>query len=109
MFAISTVLTLGYYGLKAWSHLFGRSKTSELTYKVLYILFAVAGSLLTLIDMADAVLFMLAVINIIGLYLLAPVVKRELNSFLAYVRHRDAGQATEVGEDDDRESVKTTV
>ena len=52
------------------------------------------GSLLTLqtlIDMADAVLFMLAVINIIGLYLLAPVVKRELNNFLEFVRRRDAG------------------
>ncbi|WP_435286530.1 alanine:cation symporter family protein, partial [Streptomyces bacillaris] len=59
-----------------------------------YTLLAVAGSLLTLqtlIDLADAVLFMLAVINIIGLYLLAPVVKRELNNFLEYVRTRKAG------------------
>ncbi|MGW0363962.1 alanine/glycine:cation symporter family protein [Streptomyces sp. NPDC002990] len=112
LFAISTVLTWGYYGLKAWSHLFGRSKTSETIYKVLYTLFAVAGSLLTLqtlIDMADAVLFMLAVINIIGLYLLAPVVKRELNTFLDFVRRRDAGQDTEANEDEDPEPVKTTV
>ncbi|MFI9201199.1 alanine/glycine:cation symporter family protein [Streptomyces sp. NPDC053048] len=111
LFAISTVLTWGYYGLKAWSYLFGRSRTSELTYKVLYTLFAVAGSLLTLqtlIDMADAVLFILAVINITGLYLLAPVVKRELKSFLAFVRARDAGQDTAEG-DADQEPVKTTV
>ncbi|MFJ3961213.1 alanine/glycine:cation symporter family protein [Streptomyces sp. NPDC090036] len=112
LFAISTVLTWGYYCMKAWTHLFGRSKASELTFKVFYTLFAVAGSLLTLqtlIDMADAVLFMLAVINIIGLYLLAPVVKRELNSFLAYVRRRDAGLDTEADEDEDQEPVKTTV
>ncbi|GGT62488.1 hypothetical protein GCM10014713_64780 [Streptomyces purpureus] len=60
--------------------------------------------------MADAVLFMLAVINIIGLYLLAPVVKRELNSFLDFVKKRDAGEIT--GDDesgDDQEPVKTTV
>ncbi|MFC8915649.1 alanine/glycine:cation symporter family protein [Streptomyces sp. NPDC047821] len=110
LFAISTVLTWGYYCMKAWTHLFGRSRTSELTFKVFYTLFAVAGSLLTLqtlIDMADAVLFMLAVINIIGLYLLAPVVKRELNSFLEFVRARDAGEITE--DDEDQESVKTTV
>lgn len=110
LFAISTVLTWGYYGLKAWTHLFGRSRASELTYKVVYTVFAVAGSLLTLqtlIDMADAVLFMLAVINIIGLYLLAPVVKRELNSFLAFVKRRDAGLDTD--EDPDQEPVKTTV
>ncbi|GGX43159.1 alanine/glycine:cation symporter family protein [Streptomyces chryseus] len=111
LFAISTVLTWGYYGLKAWTYLFGRSKASELTYKVLYTLFAVAGSLLTLqtlIDMADAVLFMLAVINIIGLYLLAPVVKRELNSFLEFVRARNAGE-TDDEADEDQEPVKTTV
>ncbi|MEU7281900.1 alanine/glycine:cation symporter family protein [Streptomyces sp. NPDC045431] len=113
LFAISTVLTWGYYGEKAWTHLFGRSRASVLAYKVVYTLFAVAGSLLTLqtlIDMADAVLFMLAVINIIGLYLLAPVVKRELASFLEYVRARDAGEITEDDQsDDDQESVKTTV
>ncbi|HZF90677.1 alanine:cation symporter family protein, partial [Streptomyces sp.] len=110
LFAISTVLTWGYYCMKAWTHLFGRGKASELTFKVLYTLFAVAGSLLTLqtlIDMADAVLFMLAVINIIGLYLLAPVVKRELNSFLAFVKKRDAGLDTDEGTD--QEPVKTTV
>ncbi|MEU1890845.1 alanine/glycine:cation symporter family protein [Streptomyces pristinaespiralis] len=110
LFAISTVLTWGYYGLKAWTYLFGRSKASETIYKALYTLFAVAGSLLTLqtlIDMADAVLFMLAVINIIGLYLLAPVVKRELNSFLEFVRARKAGESPE--EDDEAESAKTTV
>ncbi|MCM1973906.1 MULTISPECIES: alanine/glycine:cation symporter family protein [Streptomyces] len=108
LFAISTVLTWGYYCMKAWTHLFGRSKASELSFKVLYTVFAVAGSLLTLqtlIDMADAVLFMLAVINIIGLYLLAPVVKRELNSFLDFVKRRDAGLET----DEDEEPAKTTV
>lgn len=110
LFAISTVLTWGYYCMKVWTHLFGRSNGSELTFKVFYTVFAVAGSLLTLqtlIDMADAVLFMLAVINIIALYLLAPVVKRELNSFLAFVRRRDSGLDTEA--DTDQELVKTTV
>ncbi|MFF4874388.1 alanine/glycine:cation symporter family protein [Streptomyces sp. NPDC090109] len=114
LFAVSTVLTWGYYGLKAWTHLFGRSRASEITYKVVYTVFAVAGSLLTLqtlIDMADAVLFMLAVINIIGLYLLAPVVKRELNTFLAFVKRREAGLDTDEGPDGDtdQEPVKTTV
>ncbi|MET9354103.1 alanine/glycine:cation symporter family protein [Streptomyces sp. NPDC006617] len=110
LFAVSTVLTWGYYGLKSWTYLFGRSRASEVTYKVVYTVFAVAGSLLTLqtlIDMADAFLFTLAVINIIGLYLLAPVVKRELDSFLEYVRARNAGRGT--GDDEDQESAKTTV
>lgn len=93
LFAFSTVLTWGYYGLKAWSYLFGRSKASEITFKVLYSIGAASGAMLslsTLFDMADAVLFMLAVFNIIGLYLLAPVVKRELASFLEYAKGRKA-------------------
>lgn len=112
LFAISTVLTWGYYGLKAWTYLFGRSRASEVTYKAIYTLFAVAGSLLTLqtlIDMADAVLFMLAVINIIGLYLLAPVVKRELDSFVAFVRKRNAGEEVQDEAADDAELTDRTV
>ncbi len=54
-------------------------------------------------------LFTLAVINIIGLYLLAPVVKRELNSFLEYVRGRKAGGSDETGGDADDETTKATV
>ncbi|MFC4497599.1 alanine/glycine:cation symporter family protein [Streptomyces ovatisporus] len=107
LFAFSTVLTWGYYGLKAWSYLFGKSKASETTFKIIYSVFAVAGSMLsleTLISMADAVLFMLAVFNIIGLYLLAPVVKRELDSFLAHIR----GDRTESTKTADAEETAPT-
>ncbi|MFF6640721.1 alanine/glycine:cation symporter family protein [Streptomyces althioticus] len=94
LFAFSTILTWGYYGLKAWTYLFGRSKVSETVFKVVWSVFVVAGSLLSLdslISLADSALFLLSVFNIIGLYLLAPVVKRELDKFLAYVRDRRSG------------------
>ncbi|MFD5376738.1 alanine/glycine:cation symporter family protein [Streptomyces griseoincarnatus] len=96
LFAFSTILTWGYYGLKAWTYLFGRSKVSETVFKAVWSVFVIAGSLLSLdslISLADSALFLLSVFNIIGLYLLAPVVKRELNSFLTYVRNRHAGAA----------------
>ncbi|CAM5524995.1 alanine/glycine:cation symporter family protein [Streptomyces pilosus] len=98
LFAFSTILTWGYYGLKAWTYLFGRSKVSETTFKVTWSVFVIAGSLLSLdslISLADSALFLLAVFNIIGLYLLAPVVKRELNSFLEFVRARGTGAGAE--------------
>jgi AGCS family alanine or glycine:cation symporter len=111
LFAFSTVLTWGYYGLKAWSYLFGKSKTSETTFKAIWSLFVIAGSLLTLdslISLADSALFLLSVFNIIGLYLLAPVVKRELDSFMDYVRRRKAGTAVGAGpEEDGLEAAKT--
>ncbi|MFC5955761.1 alanine/glycine:cation symporter family protein [Streptomyces pratens] len=100
LFAFSTILTWGYYGLKAWTYLFGRSKTSETVFKSVWSVFVVAGALLSLdslISLADSMLFLLAVVNIIGLYLLAPVVKRELNSFLEFVRARKAGETADAG------------
>ncbi|MEV0220433.1 alanine/glycine:cation symporter family protein [Streptomyces sp. NPDC050704] len=96
LFAFSTILTWGYYGLKAWSYLFGKSRTSENVFKAIWSLFVVLGSLLSLdslISLADSALFMLSVFNIIGLYLLAPYVKKELDSFLDFVRARGAGTA----------------
>ncbi|MBT3161933.1 alanine:cation symporter family protein [Streptomyces sp. Vc74B-19] len=100
LFAFSTILTWGYYGLKAWTYLFGRSKVSETVFKAVWSVFVVAGSLLSLdslISLADSALFLLSVFNIIGLYLLAPVVKRELDKFLTFVRDRRSGAATDTG------------
>ncbi|WP_141999436.1 alanine/glycine:cation symporter family protein [Amycolatopsis cihanbeyliensis] len=84
LFALSTLITWSYYGQKAWTSLFGKSKTSERIYQIIFLAFVVAGSVLTVgtvIDFADAMLFLTALFNIIGLYLLMPVVKRELKSF----------------------------
>ena len=81
--ALSTLITWAYYGQKAWTYLFGKSRGSERLYQLIFCLFIVAGSVLTLgsvLSFADAVLFLLALFDIIGLYLLAPVVKQELRS-----------------------------
>jgi AGCS family alanine or glycine:cation symporter len=110
LFAFSTILTWGYYGLKAWSYLFGRSKVSEITFKALWSVFVLAGALLSLdslISLADSALFLLSVFNIIGLYLLAPIVKRELDKFLDYVRERKARAAVGSREPEDVASAKT--
>lgn len=98
LFAFSTLITWSYYGLKSWGHLFGHSKTSELIYKLIFCAMVVTGSLLSLgvlVSLADATLFMAALFNIIGLYLLAPVVKKELRKVLEYIRRRDAGESDE--------------
>ncbi|MBQ1092596.1 sodium:alanine symporter family protein [Streptomyces sp. B93] len=110
LFAFSTILTWGYYGLKAWTYLFGKSKTSETVFKATWSVFVIAGSLLTLdslISLADSALFLLSVFNIIGLYLLAPVVKRELKSFLDWARDRKAALVGADRGDEDLESAKT--
>ncbi|WP_372495466.1 alanine/glycine:cation symporter family protein [Saccharopolyspora soli] len=89
MFAISTIITWGYYGQRAWLFLFGEGKTNERVYNVVFCLFTVVGSVLTLssvLNFADAVLFALALFNIIGLYIMIPVVKQELASYRTKIR-----------------------
>ncbi len=89
LFAISTMITWGYYGQKAWTYLFGRSALTERLYQGVFVFFIVVGSVLTfssVLSFADAVLFLLALVNIIGLYILAPVVKREVRDFREKLR-----------------------
>lgn len=84
LFAFSTMLSWSYYGLKSWTYLFGESKRSELSYKLLFCGFVVVGAAANLgpvIDFSDAAIFAMAVINIVGLYALMPIVKREFDSY----------------------------
>ena len=84
LFAFSTMISWSYYGLKAWNYLFGESTIVSNTYKVLFLVFVVIGSSMKLgsvIDFSDAMIFAMAFPNIIGLYFLLPVVKKELDSY----------------------------
>ncbi len=86
LFAFSTLITWSYYGLKSWEYLFGRSKVSEVTYKSIFLLFTVIGTVLTftqVLNFADAALFVCAFVNLLGVYLLLPVIKREMKQYLA--------------------------
>nr|WP_307097321.1 alanine:cation symporter family protein [Rhodococcus sp. SORGH_AS_0301] len=89
LFALSTAITWAYYGSQAWTSLFGRSALARHSFTVIFCLFTVVGTVLSLgsvLDFADAALFALAFVNIIGLYLLLPVVKRELRDYMAHRR-----------------------
>ncbi|TNF62518.1 MAG: alanine:cation symporter family protein [Burkholderiales bacterium] len=89
LFAFSTMITWSYYGLQAWGYLFGSSRLSELGFKLLFLAFVVIGSTMGLgpvIDFSDAMVFAMAIANITGLYLLMPVVARELERYLEGMR-----------------------
>lgn len=86
MFAYSTMVSYCLYGTKAANYLFGESPTVDICYKLFYLCATVVGvtmPLAQLVDFADAIFFLMAVPNVIGLYLLAPVVKREMHSYFA--------------------------
>jgi alanine or glycine:cation symporter, AGCS family len=88
MFAVSTMISWAYYGLKGWTYLFGEGKTTEMVYKLMFCFFVVVGTSISfgaVIDFSDAAIFAMSIVNIIGLYLLAPVVKAEYQKFMAKV------------------------
>lgn len=89
LFAFSTMISWSYYGLKAWTFLFGEGQTKELIFKVIFCLFVVIGAsagLGPVIDFSDAAIFAMAVVNIIALYLLMPIVKAEMNSYMSRLK-----------------------
>ncbi|MEC3880373.1 alanine/glycine:cation symporter family protein [Parapedobacter sp. 10938] len=91
LFAFSTMLSWSYYGIQSWKFLFGRSKWADLSYKVLFLVFVVIGAAATLdsvIKFSDAMILAMTFPNIIGLFLLAPKVKGELNRYLEAIRTR---------------------
>jgi AGCS family alanine or glycine:cation symporter len=86
LFAFSTMISWSYYGLKAWTYLFGESVATDAVYKVLFLFFVVAGSSMQLgsvIDFSDAMIFAMAFPNVLGIYFLLPTVKRELDDYWA--------------------------
>lgn len=93
LFAFSTMISWSYYGFQGWAYLFGRTKKMEYAYKLLFCVFVVIGaaaSLGSVIGFSDAMIFAMMVPNMIGLVLLAPKVKGELNKYLIAIKVKKA-------------------
>ncbi len=89
LFAFSTMISWSYYGLKAWTYLFGEGYVKEIVFKLIFCLFVVIGAAAQLgavIDFSDAMIFAMAVVNITALYVLMPIVKREMQSYFARLK-----------------------
>ena len=85
LFAVSTMISWSYYGLQSWKYLFGRGKKADMMYKILFLLFVVIGasaSMSSVWGFSDAMIFAMVFPNMVGLYLLFPVVKKQLNEYL---------------------------
>jgi AGCS family alanine or glycine:cation symporter len=95
LFAFSTMLSWSYYGMKATGYLFDDSARAELVFKVVFLVFTVIGASLGLgpvIAFSDSMIFLMSVPNVIGLYILARVLKRELRQYRERVRAREEAE-----------------
>ena len=89
LFAFSTMISWSYYGLKGWTYCFGESKAADISFKLIFCLFVIIGCsipLASVLDFSDAMIFAMAIPNILGIYFLAPLVKKEMKSYFARVK-----------------------
>ena len=92
LFAFSTTLAWSYYGLKGWTYLVGEGRFRALIFQLIFCGFIALGCMLELsavLDFSDAMVFLIAVPNILALYLFAPMVKREVEHYVATVREQE--------------------
>lgn len=85
LFAFSTMISWSYYGMRAWTYLFGKSKRSEIIYKVMFLIFVVIGASVSLgavLDFSDMMILAMSFPNIIGLYIMSGEVRSDLRSYM---------------------------
>jgi AGCS family alanine or glycine:cation symporter len=91
LFAYSTLITWSYYGERAWGYLFGYKYVA--IFHIIFCFFAFLGGILDnislVVDFSDLLMLSMAIPNMIGLYILSGVIKRELDE---YKRKLKAGE-----------------
>lgn len=89
LFAFSTMISWSYYGLKGFEYLFGESKVIKNIYFVVFLGFIIVGASSTLtavIDFSDMMILSMAFPNLIGLYILAPEVFKNLKTYMKEIK-----------------------
>ena len=86
LFAYSTMIAWSYYGLEGFIYIFGPKRWAKVTFNSIFCLFVIIGcttQLESVLDFSDAIIFAMALANVLGLYLLVPGVKRDLDVYWA--------------------------
>nr|NQU92365.1 alanine:cation symporter family protein [Bacteroidota bacterium] len=105
LFAFSTLISWSYYGLKGFDYLFGgwsaklfkTRRVSNTIYQLIFLSAIIIGASSTLdvvMDFSDMMVLCMAFPNIIGLVILAPEVKRDMQS---YFRRLKSGEIRRFG------------
>ena len=91
LFSFSTMISRSYYGLKAWTNLFGNNTIISNLYKVLFVLFIILGAVSPMnhvVTFTDIMLLSMAFPNVIGLVVMSGEVKEDLKNYMADIKSR---------------------
>lgn len=100
LFGFSTVLAYAYYFEQATTYIFGDSPAVRWTTKAIWVIGPVIGaaaSLDAVITFADASFFLMAIPNLLGVYFLSNILRREILSYRQAVRDNEI---TEIPDED---------
>lgn len=89
LFAFSTIISWGYYTSKIWGFVFGEGNNSMTLFKVIFCVTLIPGAAMepkTVLDLMDAMFFLMAVPNVIGIFMMSPLLKLELKSYLSRLK-----------------------
>ncbi len=89
LFAYSTLCSWGFYGLQAWGYLVGEGPVRNMIYKIFYVVTIPVGAILPIqavINLVDSAFFLMAIPNVIAIYIFAPEIRREIFGYLGRVR-----------------------
>ena len=98
LFAFSTMISWSYYGMKATGYLFGDNVVAENVFKVIFLIFTVIGSAAALgpvIDFSDSMIFLMSIPNLIGLYIMAKVIRSVITSYYDRVQSGEVKQVAD--------------
>jgi AGCS family alanine or glycine:cation symporter len=97
LFAYSTCISWSYYGERCWVELFG--SRSSIFYKVLFLVFTVLGSIVTrgnILDFSDLMILGMSFPNLLGVFLLSGIVKRQLDLYWKKYMNDELARADQV-------------
>ncbi|MGC6330963.1 alanine/glycine:cation symporter family protein [Rhizorhabdus sp. FW153] len=89
LFAYSTLVAWGFYGLQAWGYLFGHGPKAQWSYKILYIVALPPAAVIDLgrvIDIIDSSFFLMAIPNVLALFLCAGELRRDVRAYRDQIR-----------------------
>ena len=96
LFAVSTMISWSYYGLQSWKFLFGRGRNADLAYKLIFLGFVVIGAAASMDSIwafSDAMIFAMVFPNMVGLFFLFPIVKKELSRYFEAIKAAKAADS----------------
>src|SRR5688572_20570458 len=92
LFALSTVLSWGYYGEQAWTWLFTGAQASRVAYRLFLCAVLFVAPTLDIgqvVNIVDSLNFCMAIPNLIAVYLLIPELRADLASYWQRVVQRE--------------------